>query len=172
MKLVYILTFPVIMNVFLLSFLTRDWSQVCSPIDAIENYLLAISECRSLIPGGDLLFLAGALEGYACAALLMLQLGLTNVEDVLGRDLRTYMPTASLLAEGGGAIANPEAAAMAAAAAAQISGAANPTNSLGLVVSNVDLVARVLLLAEDRVKEAIAIYSKNVMFCTLEVSRI
>lgn len=46
--------------------------QVCSPIDAIEQFIPAIIDCRAL---GDSLWLAGALDGYATAVLLLLQHG-------------------------------------------------------------------------------------------------
>ncbi len=64
--------------------------QVCSPLDAVENYVLSISESRSI---GDTLWLAGALDGYASAILLLKQLSI-NLEDAIGRDLRTVTSSA------------------------------------------------------------------------------
>lgn len=59
--------------------------QVGSPVDAVEHYVSAITECRSL---GDHLWLAGALDGYA-SAILMLKTMNINLEDIIGKDLKT-----------------------------------------------------------------------------------
>lgn len=59
--------------------------QVCSPLDAVEHYVAAISECRAQ---NDSLWLAGALDGYACAVLLLNELNF-DLEDSIGKDLRT-----------------------------------------------------------------------------------
>lgn len=61
--------------------------QVCSPIDALEHYIISIAECRAL---GDGLWLAGALEGYLITILVLLSLGI-SMEDYIGKDVRTLL---------------------------------------------------------------------------------
>lgn len=64
--------------------------QVGSPIDAWENYSIAISECRNQ---NDFMWLAGALEGSIVAALAMIYM--TGAEDILGKDLKPYLTSIS-----------------------------------------------------------------------------
>jgi hypothetical protein len=73
----------------------RKWmgdqcSQVCSPLDAWDNYSAAISECRNQ---NDYMWLAGALEGSAVAAMAMLRL--PGYEDFISRDLKPYIASMS-----------------------------------------------------------------------------
>jgi hypothetical protein len=60
--------------------------QACSPRDALEHYTAAVAECRAL---NETLWLAGALEGHAAAILLLLQRQGVNMEELLGRELRS-----------------------------------------------------------------------------------
>lgn len=62
--------------------------QACSPRDALEHYAAAVAECRAL---NETLWLAGALEGYAAAVLLLLQRKGANMEELLGRELRSIV---------------------------------------------------------------------------------
>lgn len=114
--------------------------QVCSPIDAIENYIPAIADCRAL---GDSLWLAGALDGYATAVLLLLQQiangSSLNIDDIIGKDLKTItLSTAS-----------------------QLDGLSS--------LDTMSLEEKAYRLAEERTNEAIAIYARNIVFCTMEV---
>jgi hypothetical protein len=59
--------------------------QVCSPIDAVEHYMAAVADCRTL---ADPLWLAGALDGYASAILLLKEKNY-NLEEIIGKDLRS-----------------------------------------------------------------------------------
>ena len=65
--------------------------QVCSPLDALQHYGSSINECRLL---GDQLWLAGALEGFAAAILLLAELEMP-LEDALSRELRA-LPLSAL----------------------------------------------------------------------------
>ena len=65
--------------------------QVCSPIDALEHYIVSIAECRTL---GDSLWLAGALEGYIITILILLSLGI-SMEDFIGKDIRVLLSKTS-----------------------------------------------------------------------------
>lgn len=62
--------------------------QVCSPVDAIENYVAAILESRAV---GDNLWLAGALDGYSSAIVLLKHLKY-DLESIIGNDLKTIAP--------------------------------------------------------------------------------
>jgi hypothetical protein len=75
--------------------------QVCSPIDALEHYSASINEARvtgKSISAGDLLWLAGALEGFISAMLLLHKLNLP-VEEILSRELRVLMLNQNNLTE-------------------------------------------------------------------------
>lgn len=61
--------------------------QMCSPMDSLEHYAAAIQECRA---SGDLLWLAGALEGYA-ASIYVCSVMNMPFEDIIHKDLRTPM---------------------------------------------------------------------------------
>ena len=112
--------------------------QVCSPIDAIDHYNTAIQECRN---NNDSLWLAGALEGYVTAILLLIKLGI-SLEDIIGKELRAY----------------------------SINGSQTPNSDLEEEETVITTDAmKVVPLLEDRVTEALAIYAKNVGYCTLEV---
>ncbi len=114
--------------------------QVCSPIDAIDHYNTAIQECRN---NNDSLWLAGALEGYVTAILLLIKLGI-SLEDTIGKELKAYSTNASQTP-------NPEL-----------------EEEEEETVITTDAMKAIPLL-EDRVTEALAIYAKNVVYCTLEV---
>ena len=58
--------------------------QVCSPLDAIDNFSAAISEFKS---HSDYMWLAGAYEGLATSIILAMQTG-TSLEEVIGRDVK------------------------------------------------------------------------------------
>jgi hypothetical protein len=67
--------------------------QVCSPVDAIEHFAASINEARvtgKSVSAGDLLWLAGALEGFIAATLIMFKLNLP-VEEILSREIRVLM---------------------------------------------------------------------------------
>ena len=103
--------------------------KVCSPVDAAEHYSLAITECRAL---GDSIWLAGALDGYTATILLLIQLEF-NLEEIIGRDLKTISAVSPITGE------------------------------------DISDIERGLKLAEERANEAISIYSKSIVFCSLEV---
>jgi hypothetical protein len=60
--------------------------QVCSPLDAVDHYIAAIVDSRSL---GDSLWLASALDGYASVILFMKERGHHNLEELIGKDLKS-----------------------------------------------------------------------------------
>ena len=70
--------------------------QVCSPLDAIANYSSSIAECRAI---GDQLWLAGALEGFAAAVLLLAQMKMP-CEPALSLQLKAMQLPASMDKEG------------------------------------------------------------------------
>jgi hypothetical protein len=108
----------------------------------LEHYSASISECRAL---NETLWLGGALEGYASAVLLLLQLQPVlqlSLEEVLGRELRSALTASDGLlvistSEGG-----------------------QPT---------ADALEKIYrCLVEDRINEAAAIYSTNCIYCMME----
>jgi len=108
----------------------------------LEHYSASISECRAL---NETLWLGGALEGYASAVLLLLQLQPVlqlSLEEVLGRELRSALTASDGLlvistSEGG-----------------------QPT---------ADALEKIYrCLVEDRINEAAAIYSTNGIYCMME----
>ena len=120
--------------------------QVCSPIDAIERYTAAISECKAL---NDELWLAGAYDGYACAILLLLQVGEYNIEEILGKELKTSVDDSV-----DGSTQSP------------IAPSANDDNAIHLSST---IERSCMRLAEDKASDALAIYSRNIIYSTLEV---
>lgn len=58
--------------------------QACTPRDALDHYTAAIADCKAL---GETLWLAGALDGYASAVLLLLQMN-ANIEEILSKELK------------------------------------------------------------------------------------
>lgn len=108
----------------------------------MEHYSASISECRAL---NETLWLGGALEGYASAVLLLLQLQPVlqlSLEEVLGRELRSALTASDGLlvistSEGG-----------------------QPT---------ADALEKIYrCLVEDRINEAATIYSTNGIYCMME----
>lgn len=79
--------------------------QVCTPRDALDHYSASIADCKAL---GETLWLAGALDGYASAVLLLLQMG-ANIEEILGRELKNI--TLNSVANSDGGMAAPESVA-------------------------------------------------------------
>ncbi|RYY72847.1 hypothetical protein EON63_20320 [archaeon] len=62
---------------------------MCSPLDAIENYVTSIVESRAL---QDVFWLASALDGYASAVILLKKLHGSmgvDLEEAIGKDLKT-----------------------------------------------------------------------------------
>ena len=129
--------------------------QVCSPRDAIEHYSVAITECKAT---GETLWLAGALDGYASAVLLLIQMQ-ANLEEIIGKELRNT-------SVGGNNNSGGSANASGAGNAGSGSTGVGDNNNVSSDSSNIEKAYR---LAEDRVNEAIAIYASNIIFCALEV---
>jgi hypothetical protein len=103
---------------------------MCSPLDALEHYVASISECRQL---PDPMWLAGALDGYICTIVILMQLNIVPLEDVIGKDFKSL-------------------------ALAPVPGSPAPSDS-----------SKVLRLADDRVSEALQLYSRHVAYSYLEV---
>ncbi len=107
------------------------WMQICSPLDALEHYGAAISEFKSITAKestvGEVLWQAGALEGYSCALMLALKLG-HDINEYLLKDAKT-------------------------------------TNE----VPELSATARLFLMADEKVNEALSYYSRNIVFCLFEV---
>ena len=112
--------------------------QVCSPIDAIDHYNTAIQECRN---NNDYMWLAGALEGYATAVLLLIKLGI-SLEDIVGKELKAYTTNAAPSAD------------------------VEEEEEEKVITTD---AMKAMPLVEDRVTEALSIYAKSVAYCTLEV---
>jgi len=105
----------------------------------LEHYSASIIECRTL---SETLWLGGALEGYASALLLLIQLQPAlqlPIEDVLGRELRSALTADGLVI----------------------------SDSEGQLT--VDALEKIYCIAEDRINEAAAIYSTNSIYCLMEV---
>ena len=124
---------------------------MCSPVDAIEHFTQAIAECRSL---NDQLWLAGALEGYATAILLLLKLKIPY-DEVLAREIKHFNSSSS----------NSSSSSL-----SSISGTGSSSNSSSSVMyqGNSDTF-KLLRMAEERVSEALSVYSRHVVYCGLEV---
>ena len=71
--------------------------QACSPLDAIYLYESSITECRAL---DDHMWLAGALEGYASALLLLIRLG-TSLQNALTGTFKDFALMDASLSERG-----------------------------------------------------------------------
>jgi hypothetical protein len=69
--------------------------QVCSPVDAIENFTAAISELRSQ---NDSIWLASAYEGIAISILQAVRMKL-NIEELFSRDLKPLMAGGAMTLE-------------------------------------------------------------------------
>jgi hypothetical protein len=61
--------------------------QGCSPLDALENFIAAIAECKNQ---GDSMWLAGAYEGFAAAILFCLELRV-SLDETVGRELKASL---------------------------------------------------------------------------------
>eukprot|EP01033_Poteriospumella_lacustris_P010402 gene10402-7397_t len=117
--------------------------QVCSPLDAVDHYVAAIGESRAQ---GDALWLAGALDGYASAILLLQELAF-DVEEAIGKDLKTVTQPAAPSDEDDDYGDDEDGAAP--------QGRAH--------------VPEVFLLAEERAAEALAFYESHVAFKNMEL---
>jgi hypothetical protein len=144
----------------------RKWQgdlsmQVCSPRDAVEHFQAAIVECRAL---GETMWLAGALEGYASAVLLLLQMQY-NVEDILGKELRIGgggITSSGLIGGGGGGTGTSSSASAAAVASGM-------TLSGDAYLLSESTIERAFCLVEERTVDAVSIYATNIMYCAMEV---
>jgi hypothetical protein len=123
--------------------------QVCSPLDAIEHYVAAISESRSQ---GDSLWLAGALDGYA-SAILLLQEFQFDLEEAIGKDLRTVNQPPPL---------NPDDD-------DDFYDEATEDKAEDGVAHGKNYVPEVFLLAEERATEALNFYATHVTFKNMEL---
>ena len=129
--------------------------QACSPRDAVEYYSAAITECRAL---GETLWLAGALDGYASAVLLLVHMQ-ANLEEILGKELRSVVVNNNNNSSGGGG-----------SGGGNNNSATNTTTNTGDVYLLTDsTIEKAYRLAEDRMNDAISIYASNIVFCALEV---
>jgi hypothetical protein len=110
--------------------------QVCSPRDALDHYSLAISECKAL---GETLWLAGALEGFAAAVLLLVSMKF-NLEEALAKEFKALLASNNM--DGSG------------------------NNASGALDTAIERAYRVL---EDRLSEALTIYASSIVYSALEV---
>lgn len=117
--------------------------QVCSPLDALEHYSKAITECRN---GGDAMWLAGSLEGFVAAILLHFHREGNVDEWAQTKDARSSTFASSKN------VHNSSAA-----------------NTDGDEEEVEDASLQVIRIVEERITEALDIYSKSVVFCVLEV---
>jgi hypothetical protein len=120
-------------------------------------------ECRAL---GETMWLAGALEGYASAVLLLLQMQY-NVEDILGKELRSGggggITSSGLIGGGGGGGTGTSSSASAAAVASGM------TLSGDAYLLSESTIERAFCLVEERTVDAVSIYATNIMYCAMEV---
>ena len=110
--------------------------QACSPRDALEHFGHAITECRAL---NETLWLAGALDGYASAVLLLLQSN-ANIEEILSKELKSVSTATSSSADAASLLPQQESP-----------------------------LEKAYRLVEERANEAAAIYAANIVFCGMEV---
>lgn len=122
--------------------------QACTPRDALDHYTAAIVDCKAL---GETLWLASALEGYASAVLLLLQMN-ANIEEILGKELKNMPP--------------PGASASAITGAYTYTYTSSADGSTG---GSESVAEKVMRLAEERIGEAVAIYGASIVYCALEV---
>lgn len=120
-----------------------------SPADSIEHYLAAIHECRTAL---DMLWLAGALEGFAVSCLIFMRhLPVLSIalQDVLSPDHKVRI--AALMEE-----ITPDEPVK----------PCSPYTSFALKKA-AEMIG--WAVAEEAVGEALGVYSKNVIYFGLEV---
>lgn len=158
--------------------------QMCSPMDSLEHYAAAVSECRS---AGDYMWLAGALEGYASAIYGCFKLELP-FQELLSKEIK--VPLMAMVNQQmqqeqehefqpSDSYDNPPPASMYDSLSSSggngwLSGAPCPsleTTSASLVGLSQDQLQELVLwkLAEEKALEALNLYSKCIVLCGLEV---
>jgi len=153
---------------------TRKWQgdlclQACCPLDALECFSSAISECRAL---ADSTWLAGALEGYTAAIMQLILLNLPLVES-LGKDLKNFNPR---VADSSGPSPTPGLTnywdPMVTRASDETNHGGPPvaSGSFGGGGANAAALGKTLALAEDRALEALGIYARYPPCALLEAA--
>ena len=153
---------------------TRKWQgdlclQACCPLDALECFSSAISECRAL---ADSTWLAGALEGYTAAIMQLILLNLPLVES-LGKDLKNFVPR---VADSSGLSPTPGLTNYWDPMATRVSDETNHggppvvSGSFGGGGANAAALGKALALAEDRALEALGIYTRYPPCALLEAA--
>jgi len=118
--------------------------QACTPRDAYEHYVTSIAECKAL---GEQLWLAGALDGFASSIILLLHMH-ANVEEICSKEFKSML--ASSNSSSGGIGVNT------------ITDNSNNTTTESVI-------EKAYRLVEDRMNDAISIYSSSIVYCALEV---
>jgi len=156
---------------------------MCSPIDAMEHYVIAIQECRYL---HDYLWLANALDGYSSAILLLYHMQYVPLEDYLGKDFKTIrLPTRTTLAtttannnnaEEDGEDEeifhmqhNSEEVNGGGGGDEHTNGQETNHEEDGKVLNQMESIEKLFLLIEERCVEALQIYASSMIFRLLEV---
>jgi hypothetical protein len=138
--------------------------QVSSPLDAIEHYIAAIVECRSLQDG---LWLAAALEGYATAILLLHHMRPDLLDTVIGKDLKTVSQPKI--------IRDPDDESDDEDDGGQATGDSHANDNMTSDASGgkkkwkKGYVEPVFLLAEERAHEALSFYASFLAFKSMEL---
>ena len=118
--------------------------QACTPRDAYEHYVNSIAECKAL---GEQLWLAGALDGFASSIILLLHMH-ANVEEICSKEFKSMLTS------------NSSVVGMGVNTIADNSNNNNTTESI---------IEKAYRLVEDRMNDAISIYSSSIVYCALEV---
>ena len=118
--------------------------QACTPRDAYEHYVNSIVECKAL---GEQLWLAGALDGFASSIILLLHMH-ANVEEICSKEFKNMLTSNNSSVSGMGVNTIAD----------------NSNNSTAETV-----IEKAYRLVEDRMNDAISIYSSSIVYCALEV---
>ena len=127
---------------------------MCSPRDAIIHYTTSIEHSRQT---GDNMWLAGALEGYAAAVLLLVKLD-EPLGDHLMREMRSISNGLGL----------PSSSTHTSHLLSNIP-TVSSSSTLSFGSNKYTIVVKAMMIAEEKVAEAITLYATNVVFCALEV---
>ena len=117
--------------------------QACTPRDAYEHYVNSIVECKAL---GEQLWLAGALDGFASSIILLLHMH-ANVEEICSKEFKNMLTSSNSSVGGMG-----------------VNSIADSSNN-----TTESVIEKAYRLVEDRMNDAISIYSSSIVYCALEV---
>jgi hypothetical protein len=128
--------------------------QVCSLLDAIDHYITAIVDSRSI---NDPLWLASALDGYATVIMMLKERKSINLEEIIGKDLKSLtFPSSS-------------SSMLSSSSSAAVTSSVDAGDDMNDIDGKLTEMDRVYALIEERANEAIAIYSTSVVLRILEV---